>query len=94
MRPATKPGNYSVTGATPEPLELKVPRECAGKRLDQALSHLLPEYSRSRLAHWIRARRVELDGRPALPKVKVDVTSVAANTAAPALAPAPVAARP
>ena len=71
MRPATKPGNYSVTGATPEPLELKVPRECAGKRLDQALSHLLPEYSRSRLAHWIRARRVELDGRPALPKVKV-----------------------
>ncbi len=32
---------------------------------------MLPEFSRSRLAQWIRARRIELDGRPALPKARV-----------------------
>ena len=40
-------------------------------RLDQALAHLLPEHSRNRLAQWIKAGRVSLDGRAALPKQKV-----------------------
>mgnify|MGYP001416479326 CR=1 FL=1 len=40
-------------------------------RLDQALAHLLPEHSRSRLAQWIKAGRVSLDGRAAPPKQKV-----------------------
>ena len=71
MDPVAEGRNYSAPGAAPEPIELTVPPECAGQRLDQALSHLLPEFSRSRLAHWIRARRVGLDGRPALPKAKV-----------------------
>ncbi len=35
------------------------------------MSLLLPQFSRSRLAQWIRDGRVELDGRPALPKTKV-----------------------
>ena len=48
-----------------------MPRQCAGWRLDQALAHLLPEYSRSRLVQWIRNGRVELDNRPALPKARV-----------------------
>jgi 23S rRNA pseudouridine1911/1915/1917 synthase len=39
--------------------------------LDQVLSHLLPQFSRSRLAQWIRDERVEVDGQPALPKTKV-----------------------
>src|SRR3990167_8821462 len=71
MGPAAKSENYSATRALPAPLELTVSPECAGQRLDQALSRLLPEFSRSRLAHWMRARHVELDGRPALPKAKV-----------------------
>ena len=71
MSPAPKPQNYSVTGTALESFELVVPPECAGQRLDQALSHLLPEFSRTRLAHWVRTRRVELNGRPALPKSKV-----------------------
>jgi 23S rRNA pseudouridine1911/1915/1917 synthase len=35
------------------------------------LAGLLPQFSRSRLAQWIRDRRVELDGHPALPKARV-----------------------
>lgn len=71
MDPARKPANYSVTRETPAPVELTVPPECAGQRLDQALANLVPEFSRSRHAHWIRTHRVELDGHSALPKAKV-----------------------
>ena len=52
-------------------MTLTVPDGCAGMRLDQALARLLPEHSRSRLAQWVRAGRVSLDGRAALPKHKV-----------------------
>jgi len=40
-------------------------------RLDQALSRLLPEYSRSRLQDWIRNGHVTVDGAPAVAKSKV-----------------------
>src|SRR5258706_1017987 len=69
MSPASKPENYNATRS--QPVELIVPLECSGQRLDQALSHLLPEFSRTRLAHWIRTGCVELDGHAALPKTKV-----------------------
>ncbi len=48
-----------------------MPAGCDGLRLDQALAILLPEYSRNRLAQWVRAGRVTLDGRTALPRQKV-----------------------
>ncbi len=64
-----EPANYNLVSCAP--VDLTLPPECAGQRLDQALSHLLPEYSRSRLAHWIRTGRIELDGSPALPKSRV-----------------------
>ena len=35
-------------------LRLVLPPGCAGQRLDQALSILLPQFSRSRLAQWVR----------------------------------------
>jgi len=63
--------NYSLSVAAPAPIELTLPRACAGQRLDQALSQLLPQFSRSRLAQWIREQQVELDGRAALPKARV-----------------------
>jgi 23S rRNA pseudouridine1911/1915/1917 synthase len=63
------PENYSVTGL--QPVELTVPSDCAGQRLDQALSKMLPDYSRSRLARWIRDQQVQVDGKPALPKSRV-----------------------
>lgn len=52
-------------------MKLVVPADCAGLRLDQALSRLLPEYSRNRLAQWVRAKQVSLDGRAVLPRHKV-----------------------
>jgi 23S rRNA pseudouridine1911/1915/1917 synthase len=61
----------SLTGSGPNPLRLTVPPDCAGLRLDQALVRLVPEYSRSRLAQWVRAGKVMLDGRAALPRHKV-----------------------
>ena len=39
--------------------------------MDQALAKLLPEFSRSRLARWLRAGRATVDGRAAAPRQKV-----------------------
>ncbi len=52
-------------------LDLSVPAELAGLRLDQALARLLPQYSRSRLQEWVRHARVTVDGATAQPKDKV-----------------------
>ena len=52
-------------------IELTIPRECAGLRLDQALARLLPDYSRSRLARWVRGQVITLDGSIAPPRRKV-----------------------
>ena len=65
--------NYSPIGAGADPVALTVPAGCAGLRLDQALAAMLPAYSRSRLAQWVRAGRVTLDGRAAVPRQKVSL---------------------
>ncbi|WJW74923.1 23S rRNA pseudouridine(1911/1915/1917) synthase RluD [Thiohalobacter sp. IOR34] len=44
-------------------LSARVPAEAAGRRLDQVLAELFPDYSRSRLQHWVRAGAVQVDGR-------------------------------
>jgi 23S rRNA pseudouridine1911/1915/1917 synthase len=41
---------------------VEFPAEMAGKRLDQALAQLLPQYSRSRLQRWIEEGAVKVDG--------------------------------
>jgi len=90
MSLVSKSVNYSA--AAPAPITVTVPADSAGQRLDHALAQLVPEYSRSRLARWIRERRVEVDGEPALPKRKVwggerivlrALPDAAATTAAP-----------
>ncbi|QKT02981.1 23S rRNA pseudouridine(1911/1915/1917) synthase RluD [Ectothiorhodospiraceae bacterium 2226] len=43
--------------------QCRVPMELAGRRLDQALVELFPDYSRSRLQQWVREGRVQLDAR-------------------------------
>jgi len=63
--------NYNAAGSEPTSVKLIVPAGCAGLRLDQALAHLLPEYSRSRLALWIKAGQATLDGRAVQPRQKV-----------------------
>ncbi len=52
-------------------LELVIPDEMRGRRLDQALAELVPDYSRSRLQQWIRSGQVTMDGHPAQVRAKV-----------------------
>jgi 23S rRNA pseudouridine1911/1915/1917 synthase len=48
--------------------ECLIPVELAGQRFDLALARLFPEYSRSRLTHWVREGRVRLDERTPRPR--------------------------
>ncbi len=48
--------------------KLELPPHPAGARLDLALSQVLSQYSRSRLAAWIKAGDVQVDGRAARPR--------------------------
>jgi 23S rRNA pseudouridine1911/1915/1917 synthase len=48
--------------------EAEVPLEAAGRRFDQALAEMFPDYSRSRLSGWIKSGAVTLDGAPAVPR--------------------------
>ncbi len=50
---------------------LTIPEDLAGKRLDQALAVLLPDYSRSRLKAWILDGEVTVDGGLVSPRTKV-----------------------
>jgi len=52
-------------------IELTIPGEMRGRRLDQALAELVSEYSRSRLQQWIRDGHVRLDEH--LPQVREKV---------------------
>ena len=51
-----------------EPRRARVPEAAAGRRFDAVLAELFPEYSRSRLAAWIRSGDVLLDGTQARPR--------------------------
>jgi len=46
----------------------EVPEGMAGRRLDQALAALFPDFSRTRLQRWIRNGKVRVDGRTMRPK--------------------------
>ena len=52
-------------------LEATVPRELAGKRFDQALAEMFPDYSRSRLTEWVKSGAARLEGEPAKPRAPV-----------------------
>ena len=49
----------------------KIPEEFCGKRLDQAVSELWPDYSRARLQRWIREGHLTLDGTVTRPRQTV-----------------------
>jgi 23S rRNA pseudouridine1911/1915/1917 synthase len=48
--------------------EAVVPLTAAGRRFDQALAEMFPDYSRSRLSGWIKSGAVTLDGAQAPPR--------------------------
>jgi 23S rRNA pseudouridine1911/1915/1917 synthase len=80
MSPAKTPDPNPADGGAPsdhdlpmdegevELQEAAVPLELAGKRFDQALAEMFPEFSRSRLAEWIKAGDALLDGQAARPR--------------------------
>ena len=49
-------------------LTARIPPEAAGRRFDQALAELFPDYSRSRLTQWIKSGDVLLNGEAAAPR--------------------------
>jgi 23S rRNA pseudouridine1911/1915/1917 synthase len=69
-------------------VELTVPEERRGHRLDQALTTLLPELSRAAVQRLIRGGHVTLEGRTARPahrltggeRIAVDIPAPAAST--------------
>ncbi len=54
-----------------ERLRGRIPEELSGRRLDQALAELFPDYSRSRLQQWIRDGQAIVDGKVLRPRDKV-----------------------
>ncbi|MCW8807376.1 MAG: 23S rRNA pseudouridine(1911/1915/1917) synthase RluD [Rhodanobacter sp.] len=48
--------------------EATVPLSAAGRRFDQALAEMFPDYSRSRLSGWVKSGAVTLDGAAAPPR--------------------------
>ncbi len=52
-------------------VELEIPAESAGKRLDKVLAELFPEYSRSCLQNWAKQGFITLDKAAAIGKLKV-----------------------
>jgi 23S rRNA pseudouridine1911/1915/1917 synthase len=49
----------------------RIPEAMAGMRLDQALAEMFPEWSRSRLAAWLREGALRVDGGSAAPRQRV-----------------------
>jgi 23S rRNA pseudouridine1911/1915/1917 synthase len=56
-------------------IELKIPQELAGLRLDTALSRLLPEHSRTRIKGWIDAGQVQVGKLKCKPRDMVSAGS-------------------
>lgn len=66
-----KPDLSVAIDQTENVIELEVPQEVAGLRLDQALARLLPQWSRSRLQSWIAQNLVSVDGSRATSRQKI-----------------------
>ena len=79
--PSHDPDDADESAAHVELLEATIPLSCAGQRFDQALAQLFPDFSRSRLAEWVKSGDALLNGlrvRPRDPVKGGDLVSVAA----------------
>lgn len=63
----TEPSSQAVAS----PLQAMIPDSAAGRRFDAVLAELFPDYSRSRLAGWIKSGDARLDGRQVRPREPV-----------------------
>src|SRR3954467_15970525 len=57
-----------MTDASKSERRAQIPPEAAGRRFDQVVAELFPEFSRSRLSAWIKSGDVRLDGATVLPR--------------------------
>jgi 23S rRNA pseudouridine1911/1915/1917 synthase len=57
-------------------IDLKIPPEMAGQRLDSALARLMPEHSRTRIKGWIEAGAVAVDRAACKPRDLVEAGSL------------------
>lgn len=62
------PNKNATEPAPPELRSARVPDAEAGRRFDAVLAALFPEFSRSRLAEWIKSGDALLDGQAARPR--------------------------
>jgi 23S rRNA pseudouridine1911/1915/1917 synthase len=68
-------------------IDLQIPQELAGQRLDSALARLMPEHSRTRIKGWIDAGQVLVGRLPCKPRDVVEAgarINVRMSVAAPA----------
>ncbi len=56
-------------------IDLEIPPELAGQRLDSALARMMPSHSRTRIKGWIEAGAVQVDRRTCKPRDLVDAGS-------------------
>jgi 23S rRNA pseudouridine1911/1915/1917 synthase len=73
-------------------IELQIPEELSGLRLDSALARMLPEHSRTRIKGWIEAGGVQIGRLPCKPRDVVSAGSrvhvrIAAETVSDAVLP-------
>jgi 23S rRNA pseudouridine1911/1915/1917 synthase len=60
----------SVNSKNVDLLEARIPIQSHGMRLDQVVTELFPDYSRNRLATWIKEGRLTVDGKTMKPRDK------------------------
>ncbi|PZO62891.1 MAG: 23S rRNA pseudouridine(1911/1915/1917) synthase RluD [Pseudoxanthomonas suwonensis] len=59
---------HADSPAVTQALQASVPPELAGKRVDAVLAELFPQFSRSRLAEWLKSGDALVDGRTLRPR--------------------------
>jgi len=79
-------------------IDLTIPPELAGQRLDSALARMLPQHSRTRIKGWIEAGAVHVGRHPCKPRDTVEAGSqvrvqVTADRASPEILPETIALR-
>jgi len=63
---------YNPISLKIQQIELIIPQEMAGLRLDQALAELCSDYSRSRLQQWVKGGEILVDGKVQRSRDKVN----------------------
>jgi 23S rRNA pseudouridine1911/1915/1917 synthase len=66
-----EPADYSEKDRQVDSIEQIVPLEYAGMRLDQALSRMFPDFSRSRIQTWLKQGTLQVEGRARVAKDKI-----------------------